>query len=564
MRATKRWTALLLAGCMALALTACGSGEDAADAVPAPGQSESPAPSPADRDGKTFTACLGSELRTLDPAGSGEGDGATVTALLFEGLMKWSAGDEELADGVTAARLVPGMAKSYERTENDDGTCTYTFRLREAKWSDGKPVTAQNFVYAWQRLVSRATGSEYAYLLECVVNAKDVTAGAKEPAELAVREVDNRTLEVVVSGDEQSFLALCAHPATVPLRQDAVEAGGSAWSYSEETLVTNGPYRLSRWENSARLALERREDYYETPTGPESVVFRFEEDEAAARAWEAGELDFVRVRGDWSAYPEDRVQAVPYGAANYLTFQTAKPPFDDPRVRQAFALAIDREKLLEAVAPAGQTPAGALVPAGIQGGDGADFRGEGGDYLDPAAKAVEANRERARELLERAGHAGGAGLGEVEYLYNANPAHKAVAEALREMWQEALGVTVTLKEREWGAYLSDLHAGNFSLARGRWVADRNDPAEFLALWSAGNDGGYESADYASLLDQAARTAEPAERTRLLHRAEALLVGQDWALAPLYFESRGCALGDGWQGIGVSPLGTFFFTGATRD
>lgn len=561
MNKKKRWTALLLAGCMALALTACRSDgtEDKGDPTAPPSQTPSPAP------GAALTVCLADEPRSLDPAWNTAADGASVLGHLFEGLMRWEAQDRALADGVNAAQLVPGAAERYEKTAGEDGV-VYTFHLaKDGKWSDGKPVTAQDFVYAWQRMVTPSTGSECAYLLECVVNASDVLSGAKEPAELAVQAVDDYTFAVTLREDTPRFLELCAQNATFPVRQDVVEAGAGSWSYAPETCVGNGPYRLERWTRTGELVLKRSESYHGAQTGPETITFVFSTDQAAiAEAFQAGRLDFARLSGDWAADEELSAQSLPYGAVNYLTFQTTKAPFDDPLVRQAFALAIDREELLEKVTAGGQTPAGALVPPGIDGWAAENFRDQGGDLLDPGASASQTNRDRARELMAQAGHPDGAGMGEVEYLYNVNPAHKAVAEALRDMWQETLGVTVTLKEEEWGGYLQALHSGQFHLARGRWRADYNDPAEFLELWQTGNDGGYESADYQSLLDQVARTEDSAVRTRLLHRAEALLVGKDWALAPLYFESRGYVCKEDWQGIAYIPSGVFSFAQANQD
>ncbi len=566
MRETRRWTALLLAGCLVLALAACGGADPAPDPSPTPAPSAAPtaAPSPAPADGGTLRVCLGGEPWTLDPAlASGEAE-LSVAAALFEGLMRWSPQGEELGGGLRAAQVVPGLAQSYETAQEADGAWRYTFHLRESFWSDGKPVTAQDFVYAWQRLADPATGAAYAYLLTCVVNGAQVLAGELEPAALAVQAVDERTFQVTLTGPTPTFLELCAHPATAPLRQDAVEAGGDSWSLEAATLLTSGPYRLDRWDHGLALILERSPGYGQAQAGPDRLDFLFQEDRAlAAQSWQDGEADLVRVRSGWEELAEEVVR-IPYGAVDYLTFQTAAPPFDDPLVRQAFALAIDREALLAQLEQAGQVPAGALVPPGIADGAGRDFRAEGGDFLDPDADGAEAGRQRARELLAQAGHPDGAGLEPVVYLYNANPTHRAVAQALKEMWEETLGVSVTLDEQEWGSYLSRLHSGDFSLARGRWLADYDDPAEFLALWRSGNDGGYVSPDLDSLLDQAAQTADPAQRARLLHRAEAQLVGLDWALAPLYYEGRGYLPAEGWRELGVTPLGVVILSQAERD
>lgn len=552
MKNVKIFTALLLALALVVALAGCRP-KTPDDAQPSP--SETASPSPAPDDGKTLTVCLGGEPNAMDPVlNSG------LVSHLFESLMKWEPEGATLADGVTAAKLAPGMAENYERAENEDGTVTYTFHLRQAKWSDEKPVTAQDFVYAWQRLARLSAQTSYGYLLDCVVNASEIAAGEKEATELAAWAVDEQTFCVTVH-DVPYFLELCAMPLTCPLRQDAVEAGGNQWIYDPETCVSNGPYRLERWQYGVEMALARNEQYYGDSAGPERISVLFEDDAATAKAaYEAKEIDFLLVSGE-----EKATGTAPYAGVNYLTFQTQKAPFDDPLVRQAFALAIDRAGVVKA-AGGGQTPAGALVPGGISDGEMGgkkDFRAAGGDYLDPAAKAYAANCDKARALLAQAGHADGAGLGEVVYLYNANPVHKAVAEAIRDMWQTELGATVTLKEVEWGSYLADLHAGEFSVARSRWVADYDDPATFLELWSGDNDGGYQSENFDTLMTRAEAAPNIKERIAALHLAEDQLVGQDWALAPLYFENRAYLLQGGWSGICYTPTGNFIFSDCVK-
>lgn len=556
MKHGKICTALLLALSVLVFLSGCGPTSPDADVQPSPSAGVQPSPTPVPRDGKELIVCLGEEPNAMDPVLN-----SSLVSEMFEGLMKWAPEGTKLAGGVAAATVVPGMAERYERADNADGTVTYTFHLRAAKWSDEKPVTAQDFVYAWQRLARLSGQTSYGYLLDCVVNASEIAAGEKEAAELAVRAEDDATFSVTVR-DVPYFLELCAMPLTCPLRQDAVEAGGNQWIYAAETCIGNGPYKLESWSYNTQATLKRNEAYYEKVAGPETITVLFEGDSALAKtAFEAGQLDFLLLSG---ADAEKADGAVPYAAADYLTFQTQSGPFTDPLVRQAFALAIDREAVVKA-AGGGHTPAGALVPSGVSDAKRAakkDFRAVGDDYLDPSAKAYAANCEKARALLAQAGHPGGEGLGEIVYLYNANPAHKAVAEAIQNVWQTQLGVTVTLKEQEWGGYLSALHAGEFSVARSRWVADYDDPATFLELFQSG-DGGYQSGSFDTLMERAANAGTDEERIRALHLAEDQLVGLDWAVAPLYFENKAYLLGDGWSGITCTPTGSFFFSGCAK-
>lgn len=554
----RKWLALLLAASFLLALAGCAARQETGPS-PTPG-TESPSPSPA-VDSNALTVCVGGEPESMDPAVNGERSGNTLLAHVFEGLMKWAPGGQKLEGGLTAAQLVPGMAESYERAVSEDGGAVYTFHLRPAKWSDGKPVTAQDFVYAWQRAVGGGSSVPYGDLLGNVGNAQAVWTGEAQSTDLAVRAVDETTFEVTLTQDEPWFLEVCALPLTAPLRQDALEQGGNQWTYDPETYLTNGPYKLQAWNHNDRLILEKNPEYYEDVTGPETVTFLLQDDPAAiAAAWAAETLDLAK--GAEAAEGEAQL-AAPCLASYYLVFQTQRAPFDQAAVRQAFALAVDRSKVVEA-AGGGHSPAGALVPTGSREADGKDFRRAGGDYLDPAATA--ANCDRARSLLAQAGYPEGAGFPAVEYLCPDSPVHKAVAQVLVQTWQEELGVSVTVKAQEWGAFLTSAHSGEFSIARGRWVADHSDPMSFLELWATGaegNDGGYAQEAYDQLLDRAWTATDPAGRIKALHQAEQRLVGGDWALAPVYFENQSFLVRDGLQGVGYTPQGGFLFAACKK-
>ncbi len=573
MRQMKRWAAGLLAAGMALSLCACGPRERAEPAPsPAPSAAPTQSPSPAPEE-SGLAICLGGEPATLDPTLVRRRVDVSILSHLFEGLMRWAPSDET-DDGLARAQLTYGQAQSYDRVENADGTVTYTFHLRpDAKWSDGKAVTAHDFVYAWQRLVTPATGAYYADMIDCVVNAAEVSSGAKEPSELAVWAVDDATFAVTVH-DVPWFLQLCAFPAAFPVRQDMVDKNPDQWSYSLDTLVTNGMYRLSAWDHGAQLVLEPSEQYDAAAAGTApALTFAFSADDSAIlSAYQAGNLDFA-VCAPAGQVPElmDKgdMDDADYVGTYYLTFQTRKAPFDDARVRKAFTLAVDRERLVEEVTASGESPADGYVPSGISDADGPtgdDFREEGGDYYDVDADDYKDNCDQARDLLAQAGYPGGAGFPAVEYLYNTGERHKAVAQALQEMWQKELGVTVTLVDQEWSVFLQTRREGGYSIARGSWTADYDDPMSFLELWrtgATGNDAQYADADYDRLLTDAAAAPNAKERMMLLHQAENLLIGRDYALCPLYFYTKPYLLRDGVEGVCYTPLGYFFFHDATK-
>lgn len=524
-------------------------------------------------DGFNITVNFASEPMTMDPALNSSVDGAIMANHLFEGLMKWESTGEEVAgsDGTCeGAKVVPGQAESYDKTTNDDGTVTYTFHLRDGiKWSDGKDVTAGDFEYSWKRLVSPDTAADYNYMLDCVVNANEIMAGEKDPSELAVKAVDDKTFEVTLTTDLPYFEELCAFPAMMPVREDMIEKAGDQWTFDTATYISNGAYKLKEWTHNSQIVVEKNENYYDVENlGPETITFKLMDDQnAMLSGFNSGELDFIEdvpqaeianliASGD--------MKIVDYIGTYYVCFQTQKAPFDDPRVRKAFSLAIDRTYIVNQVTQSGQVEAGGFVPSGVYDADGAegdDFRTVGGDYYKPTDADYEANCDEARQLLADAGYPNGEGFPVVEYLYNTSDAHKAVAEALQFMWEEELGVKVTLNNQEWAAFLQTRKDGDYSISRNGWIADYNDPISFLDMWMTGggnNDAQYANDDYDALIKQAKTTTDNAERMDLLHQAEDKLIGEDSVLAPLYFYTQKYMLADGIEGMYYCPLGYFFF------
>jgi len=392
--------------------------------------------------------CIASEPQTIDPALNSAVDGAIMINHMFEGLMKWKD------DGKGNAVITEGQAASY--TISDDGL-VYTFTLRDdAKWSDGKAVTAQDFVYSWQRLVDPKTAADYNYMIEMVVNAADIMAGKKAPSELGIKAIDEKTVEIKIIAKTPYFLEVCAFPATFPVRQDIIEAKGDQWTFDVASYIGNGPYKMSEWVHNSYISMVKNENYYDVNNlGPASIKFSLMDDEnAILAAFKSGELDFIE------SVPVDEIptllesgelKVVDYVGTYYATFNNKKAPFNNPKVREAFSLAIDRNYIVEKITRTGQVPAAGYVPAGILDAKGAgnpDFREVGGAYYDVSKEAYEANCEKARELLAEAGYPEGKGFPMVEYLYNTNDNHKAIGEALQNMWQEQLGVKVTLSNQD--------------------------------------------------------------------------------------------------------------------
>lgn len=295
---------------------------------------------------------------------------------------------------------------------------------------------------------------------------------------------------------------------------------------------------------------------------------------AMLAAYNSDELQFINdmpVDEIPTLLSDGKMEIVDYIGTYYVCYQTQKAPFDDWRVRKAFTLAIDSKYIVEKVTQTGQVPATGFVPAGVYdaaGATGDDFRTVGGDYwkapMDDAT--YQANLQEANRLLDEAGYKDRSTFPVVTYLYNTSDNHKAVGEALQSQWKNGLGVEVKLENQDWSVFLQTRKDGDYQIARNGWIADYNDPMSFLDMWLAGggnNDAKYDNPDYDAAIKKAMATSDPAERMAAMHEAEDLIIGQDWALGPIYFYTEKFMLKDDVKGAYYTPLGFYFFKYATR-
>ena len=524
--------------------------------------------------GFNLNLCFASEPETMDPTLNRTVDGNVMMNHLFEGLYKYVDSDPsgDGRNGATAV-LVPGQAAEEPAvTENADGTYTYTFTLRDdIYWSDGEPVTANDFVYSWQRLVDPETASPYNTIIAMVVNANEIINGEKDKSELGVKAVDDKTFEVQLTYNCSYFLDICAFPNTMPLREDVVE-GNSTWSQDPSTYVCNGPYKMASWTHDAEIVMAQNEKYYNVEElGPDTLTFKLMDDaNAQLTAFNNGDLDYMQNP------PTDETASLLVAGTllpgDYLgtssgCFNNQKAPFDDVNVRRAFSLAIDRNYIVQQVTQSGEVPAGGWVPSNVvdaQGTDGDDFRTVGGDYID--VNDYEANCELARQLLAEAGYPNGEGFPEVTYLYNTDERHGAIAEALQSMWKEVLGVQVRLDNQDWNVFLETRSKGDYSMCRNGWIADYNDPVSFLDMFmtdNGNNDAHYANSEYDAIMTEVLSDSDAEGRMALMHQAEDLLMEQDCAIAPLYYYSNPYMISDNVHGMYYSPLGAFIFSYCTQ-
>lgn len=545
----KRLAALVLSGTLCLGLLAgCGKTQEAL----------------------VLPVCAGSDLATFDPAFITSSVENTVVGSLYENLMRLSAdvsGDTVLAEG---------LAKSVDVDENFDGTVTYTFHLRSAHWSDGRNVKADDFVYAWQRLVNPLTYSPSAPLLSVVQGYDAVRAGG-DPSELAVTAKNDTTLEVVLTGKYEWFLSgVCTAPATVPLRQDviqrlkenadkAVEAGGLdagslKWWYDPTALVTNGAYQASDYQPGQSLDLIRSERYYGRVAN-DGLHFVFAEDgDGAWSLYDEKTVDFVyelpQAQITELQTADETWLATPELSTYTLLFNANQQPFDDPAVRMALLLAIDRHALAELAGSTARAAEG-LIPFGVPGSGEKDFRTEGGDLLNVQPEDYEENCIAARRLIADSGYDEHYDL---EYLYVDEGPAAQIAQAVAAHWKSVVGVIVRPRAVSETELIVALRTGEYGIAASSRKAQLNDAEAFLAPFtgrSSQNVVNYANSAYDTLLSIIDSASDSAARLACLHDAEALLLG-DAVVCPLYTTGTAWKLREGYSGLVRDARGWFGF------
>lgn len=509
--------------------------------------------------GVSFRVAMGSVPATLDPALAATDEEKTVVSHLFENLMKLQS------DGNGGTTAVNGVARSYQCDTTAEGQETYTFKLRSsAAWSDGTKVTAQDFVYAWKRLVDPLTGSKNARILDMVAGYSAARTG--EDA-LQVSAPDDETFVVVLSGRCPYFIdSVCTAAATLPVQSAA--AAQENWSMSPDTLVTNGPYTVASWENDTML-LQQTDGYHDARRlGPESISFRFTADAKTANSlFEKGDADFVlgltdeavaKKMDSWMPdyYPETSVVLL-----NQLSDLTS-----NENVRRAMGLVIDRNAIAELLGSRTHLAAEGLVTWGIRSTAGGQFR-DFGSAVDNDSENYEKNCQTAQELMEEAGYTAAKlkSLTPVIMLYESDGTADSLALLLQKTWKEKLGLSVTLKGVSSEEITQALERGEYTLAALRVTSDRNDATGFLNRWRMGEEDNYAnftSSAYDMLLRVAAVSASQEARDAYLEDAERLLI-EKGNVIPMYCSTRSWSLSESFTGVFGDGLGRYFFTGVHK-
>ncbi|WP_252177729.1 ABC transporter substrate-binding protein [Endozoicomonas sp. 4G] len=462
----------------------------------------------------------GGEPASLDPQKVEGTPGDAVVRDLFEGLVTQ---DQE-------GNIIPGQAESW--TVSDDNK-VFTFKIRDtAQWSNGDPVTAGDFVFAFQRAVDPETASRYAWYMEIatIINATAIIKGEKPANSLGVKALDDKTFQVTLEQPVPYFIKMLAHYTTYPVPQKVVEKFGDDWT-RPGNMVSNGAYKLADWRVNEKIVLERNSHYWNNKaTVVNQVTYLPLQSTPELNRYKAGEMDMTNViplehfKSLKKEIPNE-VKVTPYLGTYYYAFNTQRKPFDDVRVREALSYAINRDAITQYVKGQGEKSAYTFTPETISG-----FVPPVTDFSEMSQ--AERNAE-AKRLLSEAGYGPDNPL-EVNLLYNTDEAHKKIAIAIGQMWKP-LGVKVTLENQEWKTFLDSQAEGDFDIARAGWIGDYNEASTFLDLNTSThgkNDAQFKNEAYDKLLAKSRVVTSDEERSKLYTEAEKILA-EEMPVAPIY-------------------------------
>ena len=542
----KKVIALMLAAAMVVSVTACGGGSDtttpAADSgdaaaettdggeAPAEdaGADDSAAPA-ASGEGKILSVQIGPNPETIDPALNSAVDGGNMILHTFECLLTVDQ------DG----KLAPGQAESWETSE--DGL-TWTFHLRDGlKWSDGSALTANDFVYSWRRVCDPMVAAPYAEtVLGMVEGYADAIGGNLEA--LGVEATDDSTFVVHLSQPCPYFGSLAAFATLSPVQQATIDANGDGWAVNADTYITNVCFYISDWVPGSYIMFTKNPNYWNADAIKlDAIKFNLIEDpNASYSAYQTGEVLFIK------DVPTEEIPSLegnaefhvePIIGTYYLSLNTEREPFNDPKVRKALSLAIDREYVANTLMQGTYSPASNFMGPGWIDTDGSQFidNANGGQpYIDTTKH--EANVEEAKRLLEEAGYPGGEGFPAITYSTNDAGYHKVVAEYLQQAWAE-IGVQLQVDIVEWASFTPMRRNGDYDASRNGWVGDYSDPSNMLDLLyssNGNNDGKFNNAEYDAAMNTSRTTLDAAERSAALHKAEDILMNEAACIPVAYY------------------------------
>ncbi len=489
----------------------------------------------------------GSEPGSLDPALVQGTHESWILENIFEGLMTF---DEN-------GKLVEGMTESYE--VSDDGT-TYTFILRNGiTWTNGDPITAEDFEYSWKRALAPETASSYASILYCIKGAEAYNAGEGSADDVLVTALDEKTLEVTLETPIAYFLELTAFYTYLPINKNVAEKNPD-WAKSPATYVSNGPFKLVEWKHNDKIVLEKNKDYYNAKKIKlDGINLDILEDQNTAwQRYQGGEYDILvdvpasvinQLKQEGNPELEIGLQIGTY----YYNINSNIKPFNNPKVRKGLSMAINREAIVEQVTQGGQIPAVGIIPPGMKDENDDDFRKSVGSL-------IEYDTEEAKKLFDEGLAEEGMAIEKFNnsnfvILYNTAESQKKIAEAIQEMWRGVLEIKIGLENVEFLEKLEREQSGDYQISRSGWMVDFMDPVAFLDLWwsnSAFNDVKYSNPKYDELIKEAKSTNDQNVRMAAMKEAETILM-EDMPVIPIYFYTQPYTVKSNVTGIFKVPV-----------
>ncbi|MET4559249.1 oligopeptide transport system substrate-binding protein [Lysinibacillus parviboronicapiens] len=541
MNKNKKFLLLTVLAVFSLVLAACGFGGDSSDNSK-DGKKDSGSSETASS--KELNLVVASEPPSLHPQLATDSTSSAVLINVFEGLTRLDA------DG----KPTPAIAEKWDVSE--DGL-TYTFNLRDAKWTNGDPVVAGDFVYAWKWALNPENLSEYASVFYPIKGAEAYNLGEGSADDVAIKAEDDKTLVITLANPTAYFLELTAFKTYLPVNQKVVEGNDEWYTDAGENYVTNGPFTLDDWKHNDSLVLKKNADYWDAANvALETVNIGMVENESTAvTMFKKGEIDYLGSPYQTVAldaidgFKADKsLQIADYAAIYWYKFNTKDKITGNANIRKALTLAIDRQGLIDNITKGEQKPALGMVPAAISG-----FEEDRGYYKDN-------DMEGAKAALE----AGMKELGitdpsqiKINVSFNTSEAHAAIAQYIQEGWSKNLGITVGLDNSEWQVYLEKLNVLDYQVGRMGWIADYNDAYTFLEMYdtaeNGNNDTGWENAQYKDLLKQSVAEIDPAKRLEHLKQAEAIAM-TELPIAPIYYYTNLYVKNDKVQNMAPDRIG----------
>lgn len=482
------------------------------------------------------------EPPTLDPAKAVDTTSGWVMDQIMEGLTYLNQNNQ----------VVPGIAKSWDVS---NGGKVYTFHLRNAKWTNGDPVTAQDFVWSILHMLNPNTGAQFASYLYYIKGAEAYNTGKGSQSAVGVKALDSQTLQFTLNNPTPFFLNLTTFWPYFPVDSKVAQANPN-WTTAASTYVSDGPFKLAEWKHQQELVLQKNPDYWDASAIKLDKVTGMivNDSNTQYQMYESHQLDMdtsLPLDVTPNLIKQGKATVYPFAGTFFLEINVKKAPFNNEDIRKAFAYSINRNLIVNDVLQGGQKPAHGLVPPGIPGANGT-FRSEGGPLVKqniPLAKQLLATGLKQEGLTQ---------LPPVTFIYNTLQSNKKIAEALQQMWQQNLGVKVSLQNMEWKVYLDTLQKGNYQIGRMGWIDVYMDPTATLDLFKStfgSNYTGWGDPQYDSLVNAAESTTNVAKRMQELHQAESILTNQ-MPVIPVYYYTNVLAVHKNVGGVVMHPNASF--------